>query len=155
MWKCQGLSRDLDRILETWEVNTGPLSDWKEVWDTKPGNGLSEEMIRDCLSPFISCEKYLYPPWEGVHQVQEVLGTSDSGHVGKVKLPVSSRKGTSSLMVGKGVLWYLELELDIWQILQDAVIDLKKHKSSSGVGCKWVLTKEDNAWLLGWKSWWK
>ena len=29
---------------------------------------------------------------------KEVLGTFDSGHVGKIKLPVSSRKGTSSLM---------------------------------------------------------
>ena len=60
---------------------------------------LSEkEEIRDCLSPFVSCGKCLYPPQEGVHKDQEVLGTSDSGYVGKVKLTVSSRKGTSSLM---------------------------------------------------------
>ena len=67
-------------------------------WDTKLGDDLSEEEIRDCLSPFVSCGKCLYTPQEGVHQDHEVLGTSDSGHVGKVKLPVSSRKGTSSLM---------------------------------------------------------
>ena len=57
-----------------------------------------EEEIRDCLSPFDSCGKCLHPHQEGVHQDQEVLGMSDSRHVGKVKLPVSSRKGTSSLM---------------------------------------------------------
>ena len=50
--------------------------------------------------------------------------------------------------VGKGVLWYLELESDIWQNSQEAVMDFKK-LYSSGVGCRWVLTKEDNAWLLG------
>ena len=44
------------------------------------------------------CEECLHPPREGIHQDQEILGTSDSGHVGKVKLPVSFRKGTSSLM---------------------------------------------------------
>lgn len=67
-------------------------------WDTKPGDDLLEEEIRDCLSPFVSCGKCFYPPGEGVHQDQEVLGMSDSGHVGKVKLPVSFKKGTSSLM---------------------------------------------------------
>ena len=66
--------------------------------DTKSRNDLSEEEIRDCLSPFVSCGKYLYPPQEGVYQDQEVLGKCDGGPVGKVKLPVSSRKGTSSLM---------------------------------------------------------
>ena len=71
-------------------------------WDTKSRDDLSEE-IRDCLSPFVSCGKCLYPPREGVHQDQEVLGTSDNGHVGKVKLPVSSRKGTCSLMGRKRV----------------------------------------------------
>ena len=57
-----------------------------------------EEKIRDSLSPFVSCGKFLYLLLKGVHQDQEGPGTSDSGHVGKVKLPVSSRKGTSSLM---------------------------------------------------------
>ena len=73
-------------------------------WDTKPGDDLLEEEIRDYLNPFISCGKCLYPPREGLYQNQEVLGTSDSGHVGKVKLPVSSRKGTSSLVGWKRVL---------------------------------------------------
>ena len=82
-------------------------------WDTKLGDDLSEEEIRDCLNPFVRCGKCLYPPPKKCPPKQEVLGTSDSGHVGKVKLPVSSRKGTSSLMGRKGVLRYLELESDI------------------------------------------
>jgi hypothetical protein len=61
-------------------------------------NDLLEEEIRGCLNTFVSCGKFLHPPWEDVHQNQEVFGTFDSGHVDKVKLPVSSRKGTSSLM---------------------------------------------------------
>jgi hypothetical protein len=64
------------------------------------GDDLLEEKIRDSLSPFVSCGKFLYLLLKGVHQDQEGPGTSDSGHVGKVKLPVSSRKGTSSL-IGK------------------------------------------------------
>ena len=62
------------------------------------GEFLLEKDIRDCLIPFVSCGKCLHLPQEGVHQDQEVLGTSDGGHVGKVMLSVSSRKGTSSLM---------------------------------------------------------
>ena len=82
----------------------GPLSDWREAGTPNQGIDLLEEEIRDYLSPFISCEKCLYPPREGFYQNQVVLGTSDSGHVGKVKLPVSSRKGTSSLVGWKRVL---------------------------------------------------
>ena len=67
-------------------------------WDTKLGDDLLEEEVRDCLSPFVSCGKCLYPPQEGVNQDQGLLGMSESVHEGKVKLPVSFRKGTSSLM---------------------------------------------------------
>jgi hypothetical protein len=64
----------------------------------------------------------------------------DSQHVDKVKLPVGSRKGASSLMDRKRVLQYLELESDICPILQEAVIDFKKYKSS-GIGCGWFFNK--------------
>ena len=67
-------------------------------WDTKLGDDLLEEEIRDCLSPFVSWGKCLNPPQDGIYPDQEVLGTFGRGHVSKVKLLVSSRKGTSSLM---------------------------------------------------------
>ena len=52
-----------------------------------------EEKIRNSLSLFVGSEEGLHPPREGVHQ-----DTIDSLHVGKIKLPISSRKRTSSLM---------------------------------------------------------
>lgn len=43
IWKCQVMSRALDRIWEIWEVNSGPLSHWREVetpnWGRSLGRG--------------------------------------------------------------------------------------------------------------------
>lgn len=74
-----------------------------------------------------------------VHQNQGVLGTFDSGCVCKVKLPISYREGTSSLVGGESGLRYLELGSELTD-LQKAVRDFKKHKSSVA-GCRWVLTR--------------
>ena len=60
------------------------------------------------------------PTQEGIHQDQELLGMSDRGHVGKAKSVLG--REPLAWWVGKGVLQYLKLESDIWQILQEAVI---------------------------------
>jgi len=77
-------------------VNSGPLSDWMEA-GTPNQRSLSKES-RDFLSPFVGEWECLHPPGEGVHQDQKILVMFDSGHVGKVKLPVCFRKEISSLM---------------------------------------------------------
>jgi hypothetical protein len=66
--------------------------------------------IRDCLSDFVGGGECLCSPWEDVHQDQEVIDTYDSGHMGKVKLPISPMEWTSILVVS----WVY----DIWQILE-------------------------------------
>ena len=152
MWKCQGMPRALDRIWETWEVNSGQLSDWRD-WDTKSRDDLSEEKIRDWALLLVVENASTHP---------EKMSTKTRRYLTHlivcmwVKSSYQSVPGREPLAwwIGKGRPQYLELELDVWQIVQAAVIDLRKCRSS-GVVCRWFLTKEVNAWLLGWMSWWR
>lgn len=94
IWKCQVMSRALDRIWEVWEVNSGPLSHWREAETPNWGCSLGRGALRMCQS--------------------KLGGTWHIWHVGKDKLPVSSRKGTLGLMCRK--MGATIPEVEVWHL---------------------------------------
>ena len=78
-----------------------PLSDWREAGTPNWGM-ISHRRRSEIVSPFVSVGNGSTHPEKVSTKTRRHLA-HDSGHVGKVKLPVSSRKGTSSLMGRKRV----------------------------------------------------
>ena len=129
MWKCQGMSRALDRIWETWEVNSGPLSDWRETGTPTQGMISRRRSETDWALSLVVGNASTHP---------EKVSTKTRRYLTRLTVGIWVKSSCQSVpgreplawWVGKGRPRYLELELNVWQILQEAVIDFRKRRSS-------------------------
>jgi hypothetical protein len=112
------MSQTLDRVWSKMLVHSGPLCDWREAGT--PNQGM------------ISLRRSSETVWEFLLVVRKAftnpkkVSTKPSFTVGmwvKSSFQAVPGRELKAWWVGKGVVCYLELESDICQVLQEAVID--------------------------------
>ena len=134
IWKYQGMLRALDRVWETWEVNSGPLSDWREVgipswwmisWRRRVETGWALLLVVKNAST---------QPEKMSTKTRRYLAHLTVGMWIKSSCQSVPEKELLSWLAGKGGLWNLELGSDIWQIFARGSDRFKKHSLGWIVG---------------------
>ena len=132
IWKCQGILRAVDRFWEIWEVNSGPLSDWREVGIPNRGMISQRSTLETAWALLVVGNSSTHP---------DIVSTKTRRYLTLLTVGIwvnfscQSVPGRKPLAwwVGKGKLRYLFLGSDFWQIWQEAVIAYRNF-ISSGMG---------------------
>jgi hypothetical protein len=97
MWNCHGILRALIIVWVIWDVNSGPLSDWKEVGI--PNRGMIWVTVIDATVVALLLEVGKVPPIPR-KCLPEPEGTVSlySGHICKVYLPICPRDVSPGLV---------------------------------------------------------